>query len=68
VLVARGALGRGGTAGGTAFLLVAGAVVLGALAWVPVAGYVEALAVPALGFRARRRVPERFAGLRTLAK
>lgn len=67
-LVARGALGRGGTAGGTAILLVVGALVLAGLAWVPVVGYVLAVAVPALGLRARRRAPERYAGLRTLAK
>lgn len=67
-LVARGALGRGGTLGGTGLLLGAGALVLAALAWIPVVGFVEAVAVPVLGLRARRRAPERFAGLRTLAK
>jgi len=44
------------------------AAVVAALAFVPVVGYVEALAVPALGLRLRRRAPERHAGLRTLAK
>jgi hypothetical protein len=39
-----------------------------ALAFVPVVGYLEAIVVPALGLRLRRRAPERHAGLRTLAK
>jgi hypothetical protein len=33
-----------------------------------VVGYLEALALPALALRLRRRAPERYAGLRTLAK
>jgi len=67
-LIARGALGRGGTAGGTGFILVSAGVALAGLAWVPLAGYVTAVLVPVLGLRARRRAPERHAGLRTLAK
>jgi hypothetical protein len=63
-----GALARGGTRAGTAALLLVAAVVLAALAFVPVFGYLEALAIPALGARARRRQPERYAGLRTLAR
>jgi len=35
---------------------------------VPFLGYLEALALPALAARARRREPERYAGLRTLAR
>jgi hypothetical protein len=35
---------------------------------VPVLGYLEALALPVLAVRLRRRAPERYAGLRTLAK
>ncbi|MDX6442626.1 MAG: hypothetical protein QOE43_2355, partial [Gaiellaceae bacterium] len=31
-------------------------------------GYLEALALPVLAARLRRRAPERYAGLRTLAK
>jgi hypothetical protein len=63
-VIVRGALRRGGTAA-----LVAGAaIVTAALAWVPVLGYLEALALPALAARLRRRAPERYAGLRTLAK
>jgi hypothetical protein len=63
-----GTLRRGGTRGGTAVLLGLVAVVAAALAFVPVVGYLEAVAVPALGIRLRRRAPERHAGLRSLAK
>jgi hypothetical protein len=63
-----GALRRGGTRGGTAVLLGLVAIAGAALAFVPVLGYLEAVAVPALGLRLRRRAPERHAGLRSLAK
>ena len=63
-----GTLRRGGTRGGTALLLGLAALVGAALAFVPVVGYLEAVAVPALGARLRRRAPERHAGLRSLAK
>lgn len=63
-----GALRRGGTRGGTAALLAGASLVGAALAFVPVVGYLEALALPALGLRARRRAPDRHAGLRTLAR
>ena len=63
-----GTLRRGGTRGGTALLLGLVALVGAALAFVPVVGYLEAVAVPALGARLRRRAPERHAGLRSLAK
>jgi len=66
--VVRGALGRGGTRGGTAALVAAAAVMVAGLALVPVVGYLEALALPALAARLRRRSPERYAGLRTLAR
>ena len=64
----RGTLRRGGTPGGTAILLALAALVGAALAFVPVLGYLEALAVPALGARLRSRAPERHAGLRSLAR
>jgi hypothetical protein len=67
-VIVRGALRRGGTAGGTAALVAGAALVLAALAFVPVLGYLEAVAVPLLAARLRRRAPERYAGLRTLAK
>ena len=63
-----GSLGRGGTRAATALLVVLGAAVVAALAFVPVVGYVEALALPALGLRLRRRAGKRYAGLRTLAR
>jgi hypothetical protein len=63
-----GALRRGGTRGGTAALVAGGAIVVAALALVPALGYLEALALPALAARLRRRTPETYAGLRTLAR
>jgi hypothetical protein len=63
-----GTLRRGGTRGGTAALLALAAVVGAALAFVPVLGYLEALAVPVLGARLRRRSPDTHAGLRSLAR
>jgi hypothetical protein len=67
-IVARGALRRGATPGGTAFIIASAAVAVAVLAFVPVAGYVLAVVVPALAARRARREPERHAGLRTLAK
>jgi hypothetical protein len=67
-VIVRGALRRGGTTGGTAMLVAGAALVAAGLAWVPVVGYLEALVLPALAARLRRRAPERYAGLRTLAK
>jgi hypothetical protein len=63
-----GALRRGGTRGGTAALVAAAAVLVAGLALVPVLGYLEALALPALAARLRKRAPETYAGLRTLAR
>jgi hypothetical protein len=63
-----GTLRRGGTRGGTATLLALGSLVGAALAFVPVVGYLEALAMPVLAIRLRRRSPDRHAGLRTLAR
>ncbi len=63
-----GTLRRGGTRGGTATLLGLGALVAAALAFVPVVGYLEAIAVPLLGARLRRRAPDKHAGLRSLAR
>jgi hypothetical protein len=64
----RGALARGGTAGGTAVLVGGAALVLAALSFVPVLGYLVALALPVLALRLRRRQGERHAGLRILAR
>jgi hypothetical protein len=66
--VVEGALSRGGTRGGTAILVAVGAVALAALAFVPVVGYLEALALPLLGARMRARADRRYQGLRVLAK
>jgi hypothetical protein len=63
-----GALRRGGTRGGTAALLGIAALVGAGVAFIPVVGYLEPLAVLALGLRLRRRAPERHAGLRSLAR
>ena len=67
-LVARGALRRGATPGGTAFLVGSASIVVGLLALIPVAGYVLAVVVPATAARRVRQEPDRHAGLRTLAK
>ena len=49
-------------------LLAGAAVVVFALALIPIVGFLEAVAIPALAVRARQRAGEKFAGLRTLAK
>jgi hypothetical protein len=66
--LAAGTLRRGGTASGTGILIGLAGFTIAALALVPFLGYLEALALPALAARARRREPERYAGLRTLAR
>ena len=67
-LIARGALRRGATQGGTAFLITTASIAVALLALVPVVGYLWAVAIPALAARRARNEPERHAGLRTLAK
>ena len=66
--IVRGAASRGATIGGTALLLIGAAVVVALLALIPVVGYVEAVVIPALAARRARRSPEKYAGLRSLAK
>ncbi|HEY4347336.1 MAG TPA: hypothetical protein VGM80_07075 [Gaiellaceae bacterium] len=66
--VVAGSLRRGGTRGGLAAIVGLAAVCVSALAFVPVAGYLEVLALPVLALRVRRKTPERYAGLRTLAR
>jgi hypothetical protein len=63
-----GTLRRGGTRGGTALLVGVAALVGAGLAFVPALGYLEAVAVPVLGARLRRRAPDTHAGLRSLAR
>ena len=63
-----GTLRRGGTRLGIAVFIGAAAVLLAVLAWIPGVGYLEAAVVPALAARLRGRMPERYAGLRSLAR
>ena len=63
-----GAIRRGGTRAGTALLLAVAAIAVAALGWVPGVGYAEAVLLPVLGLRLRRRSSARFAGLRILAR
>ena len=63
-----GTLRRGGARFGTAVFVGLAAVLLAAVAWIPVAGYLEAALVPAFAARLRGRAPERYAGLRSLAR
>jgi hypothetical protein len=67
-IIVAGALRRGGTRAGLALIVAAVAMVLAGLAFVPVAGYLEAVALPLLAVRLRRTQADRYAGLRTLAK
>jgi hypothetical protein len=62
-----GTLRRGGARFGTAIFIGLAALVLAALAWIPIVGYLEAALVPAFAARLRGRAPERYAGLRSLA-
>ena len=66
--LAAGTLRRGGTVSGTGILIGLAGLGIAALALVPFLGYLEAAALPALAARAHRREPERYAGLRTLAR
>jgi hypothetical protein len=66
--IVRGTLRRGGTRAGTAAFVSLGAIVLGLLALVPALGYVEAVVLPVLAARLRRRAGRTFSGLRILAR
>jgi hypothetical protein len=66
--IVAGALRRGGTRGGTATIVAGAALVVAAAAWIPVVGYLVAVALPFLAVRLRQARPERYAGLRTLAR
>src|SRR6266480_1244394 len=68
VPLAAGTMSRGGTRVGTGILIGLAGIGIAALALVPFVGYLEAVALPAVAARARRRRPERYAGLRTLAR
>ena len=66
--IVRGASSRGGTRGGLLAILLVVACVAAGLAFVPVIGYVEAVALAVLGARVRSRTGSRYAGLRILAR
>src|SRR5437764_1187649 len=66
--LAAGTLRRGGTTAGTGILVGLIGLGVAALALVPFLGYLEAAALPVVARRARRLEPERYAGLRTLAR
>lgn len=63
-----GTLRRGGARFGTAVFVGIAALLLAAVAWIPIVGYLEAALVPAFAARLRGRTPERYAGLRSLAR
>ena len=63
-----GALRRGGTRLGLAVFVLLGALLAAGLAFIPIVGYVEAVLLPGVGLRTRRRTPEQHAGLRILAR
>jgi hypothetical protein len=54
--------------GGTALLVGGAALAVAAAAFIPLVGYLGTLGLPLLAARMRRRRPERYAGLRTLAR
>ena len=63
-----GTLRRGGARFGTAVFVGLAALLLAGLAWIPIVGYLEAALLPAFAARLRGRAPERYAGLRSLAR
>jgi hypothetical protein len=63
-----GTMRRGGARFGIAVFFGLASLFLAAIAWIPIAGYLEAALVPAFAARLRGRTPERYAGLRSLAK
>jgi hypothetical protein len=66
--LARNAVRRGGTPGGTAVLFVGAGVIALGVSLIPILGFVEAVAIPVVALRSRQRSDEKYAGLRTLAK
>jgi len=62
------AIRAGGSRLGVAVWILAAAVLVAALAFVPGLGYAEAVAAPLLAHRLRKRTAGRYAGLRILAK
>jgi hypothetical protein len=66
--VVQGALRRGATRLGLAAYIGAAGILVLLLAFVPIAGYIAAVALPLTALRMRGRQAARYAGLRTLAK
>jgi hypothetical protein len=66
--IVNGALRRGGTRLAVAGIVFVAALGYAPLAFIPVLGYLQAAVPPVVGLRQRRREPERYAGLRTLAR
>jgi hypothetical protein len=66
--IIRGTLRRGGTRLATAAIVAVGAVLVAALALIPLVGYLVAVAIPVVAARSRRAAGERYAGLRILAR
>ena len=66
--VVQGALRRGATRMGLATYLGAIGVLVLLVAFIPVAGYLATVVLPALALRMRGRQAARYAGLRTLAR
>lgn len=67
-IIVAGAFRRGGTSLGLAIIMFGLALIAAGIAFIPAAGFVEAATLPTLALRLRRLQPERYAGLRTLAK
>jgi len=63
-----GTMRRGGARFGVAVFIGLTALALAAVAWIPIVGYLTAALVPAFAARLRGRAPERYAGLRSLAR
>jgi hypothetical protein len=63
-----GTMRRGGARFGVAVFIGVAALALAAIAWIPIVGYLTATLVPAFAARLRGRAPERYAGLRSLAR
>jgi hypothetical protein len=66
--IVRGALRRGATVGPTAFLLACAAMMIAFASLIPLVGFVFLVVVPVVAYRRARSEPERYGGLRTLAK
>jgi hypothetical protein len=66
--ILRRALRRGGERLGMTVIGIAAGAAAAGLAFIPIVGYLEFLALPLLAVRLRRSEPERYGGLRTLAR